>query len=261
MGWRRPRCRIPGRSRTPQGREPGGRRLAVRGRGIRPVAAIGPGARLLAIPVSLVTMLGGGRVPAILVPLARLRRLGLRRIPGIRIVLYLVGVGLVGVAPGRRTGAAWRTPPDPRTGPGRAGGTPGRGTEPARRTLGPAPGTGVLLRVAGLVAVAAAGRQRPRSGAAEHHRAGRVVGAQGAEITGHRAGEISLTADFATAPITRQRGEPRVGRGTGKLARETARVPRVGVRGTCRVAERRSVGAVPLGAAGTYRCRCLPARC
>src|SRR5271156_6518294 len=60
----------------PRGVKPGGRRLPVRGRGIRPVAAIGPGARLLAIPVSLVTRLGGSRVPAVLVPLARLRRLG-----------------------------------------------------------------------------------------------------------------------------------------------------------------------------------------
>src|SRR3984957_19377590 len=221
----------------PERGEPGRSGLAVRGRGIRPVAAIGPGARLLAIPVSLVTRLGRSRVPAVLVPLARLRRLGplasvgsltsVGSLGSVSVLVGLVGVGPVGVLGLRGVYRLIRVlglvliPALVRV-----LSLLGVPLIPVLRRLGVLSGVGV----ARLVAVASAGRQRPRNGGdAECRRSGRVIGAQGAEITGHRAGEISLTANFAHASITGHRGEPRVGRGTGKLARETAGAAGIGI--------------------------------
>src|SRR5579859_5066250 len=215
----------------PERGEPGRGGLAVRGRGIRPVAAIGPGARLLAIPVSLVTRLGRSRVPAVLVPLAWLRRLGpltsVGSLGSVSVLVGLVGVGPVGVLGLRGVYRLIRV-----LGlvliPALVGVLSLLGVTliPVRRRLGVLSGFGV----ARLVAVASAGRQRPRTGGdAECRRSGRVIGAQGAEITGHRAGEISLAANFAHASITGHRGEPRVGRGAGKLARETAGAAGIGI--------------------------------
>ena len=152
---------------------------------------------------------------------------GTRRIPGLRIAPGRNTPDRR--TPGRRTGAGWRT----RLVRVLALGGLEVPLLTVRSWLGVAGPLGVLglLRVAGLIAVTASGRQGAGRSAAEHHRAGRIVGAQGAEITRHRAGEISLTAEITTAPVTGQRREPRVGRGTGKLARVAARVPRVGVAG------------------------------